>query len=123
MSHGKHVLEELRPLSQELRNLIPEVYTGLARTSKAAFGPGALDSKTKELIALAIAVVKRCDGCIAAHARGAARAGATSQEVAEAVGVTFAMEGGPATVYGPRALSAFMDFYTPRDEDTDSGVP
>ena len=45
--------------------------------------------------------------CIAAHARGASRAGATKQEVAEAIGVTFLMQGGPATVYGPRAFDAF----------------
>lgn len=122
MSHGKEVLEGLRPLTKELRDLIPDVYSGLARTSQAAFAAGALDTKNKELIALAIAVVKRCDGCIASHARGAARAGATPQEVAEAVGVTFAMEGGPASVYGPRALAAFMDFYTPRDDGTSASA-
>lgn len=64
----------------------------------------------KELIALAIAVAEECDGCIASHARGAARAGATRQEVAEAIGVTILMTGGPATVYGPRAFAAFEDF-------------
>ena len=72
--------------------------------------PGELDAKTKELIALALSVQHQCDGCIASHARGAARAGATKQEVAEALGVTFLMNGGPATVYAPRAYDAFCEF-------------
>jgi AhpD family alkylhydroperoxidase len=75
--------------------------------------PGALDTKTKELIALAIAVVEKCDGCIASHARGAAKQGATEAEVAETIGVAVLMTGGPATVYGPRAFAAFRDFANP----------
>ncbi|NCY17891.1 MAG: carboxymuconolactone decarboxylase family protein, partial [Actinobacteria bacterium] len=51
-----------------------------------------------------------CDGCIATHARGAASAGATREEVAEALGVAFLMNGGPGTVYGPRAYDAFVEF-------------
>ncbi|MBV8195077.1 MAG: carboxymuconolactone decarboxylase family protein, partial [Candidatus Dormibacteraeota bacterium] len=69
-----------------------------------------LSAKVKELIALAIAVTRECDGCIAAHARGSVRHGATVDEVAEAMGVTILMNGGPGTVYGPRALEAFMEF-------------
>ena len=71
---------------------------------------GALDTRTKELIALAIAVVTHCDGCIASHAQGAARAGATRQEAAEALGVAMLMHGGPATIYAPRAYAAFCEF-------------
>jgi AhpD family alkylhydroperoxidase len=73
---------------------------------------GALSAKMRELIALAIAVTRECDGCIAAHARGAARRGATSQEVAEALGVAILMNGGPGTVWGPRAYAAFAEFAT-----------
>jgi AhpD family alkylhydroperoxidase len=58
---------------------------------------------------LAIAVSKQCDGCIASHARGAARQGATADEVAEALGVAVLMSGGPGTVHGPRAFEAFME--------------
>jgi len=78
--------------------------------SEAATADGALSSKTKELIALAIAVTKQCDGCIASHARKAARHGATADEVAEALGVAILMSGGPGTVYAPRALAAFEEF-------------
>ncbi len=108
--YGKAVLEELRPLHRELRHAIPEVYKGFGEFHHAAFATGALDVKTKELIAFAIGVIQRCDGCIASHAEGAARAGATRQEAAEAVGVAMLMNGGPATIYGPRAYAAFCEF-------------
>lgn len=109
-SHGKAVLSELSPLTRELRHAVPDVYKGFGELHRAAFAPGALDTRTKELIALAIGVVEGCDGCIASHARAAARAGATRQEAAEAIGVTFLMNGGPATIHGPRAYAAFCEF-------------
>lgn len=108
--HGRAVLDELRPHSRELRRALPDVYRGFSDLHEAALSDGALDRKTKELIALAISVVEHCDGCIAAHAHGAARAGATPDEAAEAIGVAVLMRGGPATVYGPRAFAAFEEF-------------
>ena len=63
---------------------------------------------------MAIAVSKECDGCIAAHAHAGVRHGATPAEAAEAIGVTFLMNGGPATVYGARAFAAFGEFYDQR---------
>lgn len=110
-SHGKAVLDELAPLGRELRKAIPDVYKGFGEMHSAALAPGALTTSTKELIALAIAVIERCDGCIASHARGAVRAGATKQEAAEAIGVTYLMGGGPSTIYGPRAYAAFCEFH------------
>ncbi|MDN5796208.1 MAG: carboxymuconolactone decarboxylase family protein [Intrasporangium sp.] len=109
-SHGRAVLRDLSPLHRSLRSAIPEVYRGFAALSQAAFADGALDRRTKELIALAIGVVEGCDGCIASHAQAAARAGATRQEAAEALGVTFLMQGGPATIHGARAYDAFCEF-------------
>ncbi|MGZ4739470.1 MAG: carboxymuconolactone decarboxylase family protein [Ilumatobacteraceae bacterium] len=109
-SYGKAVLDELRPLHRELRHAIPDLYKGFSEFHHAAFAEGELDVKTKELIALAIAVVQRCDGCIASHSEGAARAGAKPQEAAEAIGVAMLMNGGPATIYGPRAYAAFCEF-------------
>ncbi len=119
MSYGHAVQDELREPSRALRRAIPEVYDGYRQMHTAAYAAGALDEKTKELIALAIAVSKECDGCIASHARGAARTGATEAEVAEALGVTIAMNGGPATVYGPRAFAAYREF-AERAERTDT---
>lgn len=78
--------------------------------SNAALTSGVLDKKFKELIALAIGVVHGCDGCIASHAQGAARAGASKAEAAEAIGVSILMNGGPATIYGARAYDAFCEF-------------
>jgi AhpD family alkylhydroperoxidase len=109
-NHGPDVLADLRLHVRELRRRIPSVYEGFAATHHAALTDGALDTKTKELMALSISVAQQCDGCIASHARGAHRAGATEQEVAEAIGVAILMAGGPATIYGPRALAAFQAF-------------
>lgn len=109
-AHGKAVQEGLAPLARDLRHAIPDVYAGFRDLHKAALTEGALPTKFKELIAFAIAVTEQCDGCIAAHASGAVRAGATRAEAAEAIGVTFLMKGGPATVYGPRAYAAFCEF-------------
>jgi len=110
-SHGKAVLDDLAPLGRELRRAIPDVYKGFQELHHAAFAPGVLDTRTKELIALAIAVMEQCDGCIASHTRAAVHAGATKQEAAEAIGVTYLMGGGPATIYGPRAYAAFCEFH------------
>ncbi len=111
MGYGKDVQHELQRPARDLRHAIPQVYEGFADLHNAALEDGALESKTKELIALAISVSQECDGCIASHARGAARRGATPEEVAEAIGVAILMNGGPATVFGPRAFAAFGEYY------------
>lgn len=108
--HYKAVNDELNPQHRALRQMIPGVYAGFGEMSKAALAPGAMETKTKELMAMAIGVVHGCDGCIASHARGAVRAGATKEEAAEAIGVAIFMNGGPATVYGARAYTAFCEF-------------
>ena len=91
MSYGKAVRDELRVPTRELRHAIPQVYAGYKELHDSALAAGALDARTKELIALAIGVSKECDGCIAAHAHAAVQHGATPQEAAEAIGVTFLM--------------------------------
>ncbi|AWN30514.1 MULTISPECIES: carboxymuconolactone decarboxylase family protein [unclassified Streptomyces] len=110
-SYGKDVRDTLQRPTRELRHAIPDVYQGYKGLNDAVLRAGALDSKTKELIALAIAVSKQCDGCIAAHAHAAVLKGATPQEAAEALGVTFLMNGGPGTIYAARAFAAFNEFY------------
>jgi AhpD family alkylhydroperoxidase len=109
-AHGAAVLKDLSPLHRQLRKSIPDVYQGFGQLHQAAFADGALPVAIKELIAVAIAVTDGCDGCIASHAQAAVRAGATRQQAAEAIGVTFLMKGGPATIYGPRAYDAFLEF-------------
>src|SRR4051812_28936223 len=117
MGHAHDVQEGLREPARALLHAIPAVYDGYRQMHAAAYAAGALDQKTKELMALAIAVSKECDGCIASHARGAVRTGATEKEVAKALGVAIAMNGGPGTVYGPRAFEAFLEFREKADAD------
>lgn len=107
MESMNNIREELRQPALDLHELIPDVMKGFAAMSTAAMRGGALSSATKELLSLVIAVTRECDGCIVAHTRGAAREGATRQQVAEALGVAIAMNGGPGTVWGPRALRAY----------------
>ena len=114
MESAREVAKGLVEPSARLRGEIPEVYEGFIATSKAAMGDGALPAKVKELIALAIGATRECDGCLSAHGRSAARAGATEAEVAEAMGVVIMMNGGPGTVWGPRALAAYREFATAR---------
>jgi len=107
MDSMEHVREELRQPLLDLHGLIPSVMKNYTALSTAAMAEGDLTGATKELLALVIAVTRECDGCIVAHARGALRAGVTRQQVGEAMGVAIAMNGGPGTVWGPRALHAY----------------
>lgn len=110
MGHFHDVASDLREPTKALRAAIPETWAGFGAMHQAAVAEGALSSKVKELMALAIAVVKQCDGCIAYHARAAAARGATEAECAEAIGIALLMDGGTASVYGPRAFDAFREF-------------
>ena len=123
MSYGATVREELRGPTRELRHAIPQVYEGYRQLHDAALAGGALSAGTKELIALAIAVSKECDGCIAAHAHAAVQKGATPQEAAEAIGVAILMNGGPGTVYGARAFAAFREFEEAHHESGGDTTP
>ncbi|MCC0021771.1 MAG: carboxymuconolactone decarboxylase family protein [Nitratireductor sp.] len=90
-----------------LRKEMPDVAPAFGSLAKAAIAPGELDSKTKELIALAIGITARCDGCLAFHAKAAKRHGATRQEIIETIQVALYMGGGPSMIYGAEALAAF----------------
>ena len=117
MKSNDEVRAELRQPALDLRAMIPDVLKGYADMARASFGEGELAAKMKELIALSIAVTRECDGCVVSHARGAAARGATRQEVAEAMGVAITMNGGPGTVWGPRALRAFDEAVAARTAD------
>ena len=109
--HEHHdTIQSLRAPTRTLRDRIPGTWQGFASLHREAVASGSLPASVKELIALAIAVADGCDGCIAYHAKAAARAGATEQEAAEALGVALLMSGGPGSVYAPRAFEAFLEF-------------
>ena len=77
---------------------------------RAATAAGALDKKTKELIALALSVAVRCDPCIGFHTQTLVKLGATRQEVDETLGVAVYMGGGPSLMYAASAIKAFDEF-------------
>ena len=110
VGHYRGVAGDLRASTRSLRTASPEVWAGFGALHEAAVADGALPAKVKELMALAVAVVKQCDGCIAYHAKAAVARGATAEECAEALGIALLMDGGTASVYGPRAWEAFHEF-------------
>jgi AhpD family alkylhydroperoxidase len=110
MGHWHEVMSGLAEPTRSLRQAIPEPWEGFAQLHRGVMKDGALSAAFKEIIALVVAVVDECDGCVAAHARAAARRGATPEQVAEALGVALLMMGGPGSVYGPMAWQAYQEF-------------
>lgn len=94
----------------KLRADIPEVTSGFSALARAATRDGALDRKTKELIALALSVAAHCDACIGFHVEALVRLGATRAEVEEALGMAIYMGGGPSLMYSADALAAWEEF-------------
>ena len=93
-----------------LREAIPGQMASFSKLGAESYRDAALTAKTKELIALAIGVTVRCDGCVSHHAKAVLDRGATREEVAEAIGVAIHMGGGPSMVYGAEALRAYDEF-------------
>ena len=110
MGHYQDELRSTHESGKQLREHIPAVYEGFSHMHHAAFEDGELSPKVKELIATAIAVADKCEGCIASHTRAAVRQGATEQEYAEMLGVVIQMTGGPGTIYAPKAWDAYQEF-------------
>lgn len=106
IAYHRHIEDRLGQMSHEL----PGAMTGFARLHKKAMEDGALSCKTKELMALAISVAVRCEGCIAYHTHDAVAAGASRQEMLEAIAVAILMGGGPAAMYAAQALDAMEQF-------------
>lgn len=95
---------------KELRGGAPEVMKGFSAVARAALEPKALDTKTKELIALGISVATRCAPCIAYHAEAAVKLGATREEVMETMGMAIYMGAGPSVMYAAQAVEAYDQF-------------
>lgn len=93
-----------------LRQGAPDTMKAFASLSAAATSSNSIDTKTKELMALAIGIAVHCDGCVAYHTKMAHQYGATREEVAETVALAIYMGGGPAAVYGADALRAYDQF-------------
>ncbi len=93
-----------------LRSDIPDVMKGFGDLARAATRSGALDQKTKELIAIALGVAAHCDACIGFHVQTLVRLGATKAELEEALGMAVYMGGGPSLMYSANAVAAFEEF-------------
>jgi len=91
----------------EIGKVSPDLVRGYRTISEAGDKTAKLDPKTRELIALAVAVTVRCDGCITTHTTAAIKHGATKEEVVEALGVAITVNAGAALVYSARTLDAF----------------
>ena len=88
----------------------PKIMSAFSSLHRAGTEAGALDAKTKELVALAIAVAARCDGCIAFHTSDAINAGASQAEITDVLSVAVMMGGGPSVVYATHAMEAMAQF-------------
>lgn len=110
---AKNYPEITKDISSEIKTLredIPDVMRGFYEMAKAATKDGALDKKTKELIALAIGVSTRCDGCIGFHTEALVKLGVTKAEIEETLGMAVYMGGGPSLMYAADALRAYEQF-------------
>jgi len=102
----KDINTQLAKLSKEM----PEVMAGFSAMSRAATQNGALDKKTKELIAMALAVANHCPGCIGFHSQTLVKLHTTRAELIETLGMAIYMGGGPSLMYAAEALEAFEEF-------------
>lgn len=93
-----------------MRQGSPDTMKAFASLSMAATASNAIDTKTKELMALAIGIAVHCEGCVAYHIKMAHQHGATRQEVLETIALAVYMGGGPAAVYGGDAVRAYDQF-------------
>ena len=110
MKHYPDIISSISANLKTLRGDMGPTMQGFSSMAQAATKPGALDKKTKELIALAIGVATHCDGCIGFHMEALVKLGATRAEVEEALGMAVYMGGGPALMYAADAIGAYDQF-------------
>jgi AhpD family alkylhydroperoxidase len=99
--------KQLAAATTDIARTSPDIMRGYRTLSEAGSKTGKIDAKTRELIALAVAVTLRCDGCITVHTDAAAKHGATKEELIEALGVAISVNAGAALVYSARTMDAF----------------
>jgi AhpD family alkylhydroperoxidase len=102
----KALIGNMNVATRTLRQAAPDSMKSFSEMARAAHGGTALDGATKELIALAISVSTRCAPCIAYHAEGALKRGASREAIAETLGVAVYMGAGPSVMYAAEALEA-----------------
>ncbi len=106
----KEITDTVNASLAKLRKDIPDVTTAFGQLASSASKEGALDKKTKELIAISIGIAVRCDACIGFHAKALVKLGVSREEFTEALGMAVYMGGGPSLMYAADALRAFEEF-------------
>ncbi|KTD61931.1 carboxymuconolactone decarboxylase family protein [Legionella spiritensis] len=94
----------------KMRKEMPDVMAGFSSLAQAATKDGVLDKKTKELVAIALAVAGHCPGCIGFHSQTLVKLQTTREELMETLGMAIYMGGGPSLMYAAEALEAFDEF-------------
>jgi AhpD family alkylhydroperoxidase len=117
------ITTELNATLREMRGGVPDVMKAFSSIAQAALQTNALDTKTKELIALAIGVAMRCDDCIAFHAKAAVQQGASRDEIFETLGMAIYMGAGPSVMYAAHALDAYEQFTEMRSQKSAQNCP
>ncbi len=108
---AKSVFDFIGTLSKESS----KVASAFMKLHHAGLEDGALSSKQKELMSLAISIAIRCEGCIACHVQGSIQQGATQDEIFETIGVAVVMGGGPSITYGEKAYKAMCEMMVPSE--------
>ena len=113
LPHYKDLTRAVSTRMARLRESQPELMTAFAQLAAAGTREGALDKKTRELVALGIAVACRCDDCIGFHVKALTGLGVTRAEIEEVLGTAVYMGGGPSMMYATHALMALEEFSPP----------
>ena len=106
MIEWKETIQDITVRLKELSTRTPDTLRGFGLIAGAGANTNHLDAKTRELIALAVAVTTRCDGCIAFHSAEAVKLGVSDAEIAEALGVAINLNAGAAITYSTHVLDA-----------------
>ncbi|MCD2175541.1 carboxymuconolactone decarboxylase family protein [Rhizobium sp. C4] len=104
------LIKDISANSRKIRKAIPDTMAGFSQLAREASKDGALSAKTKEMIAVAIAIATRCDGCIGYHVEALVKLGCTFEEFNEVLGMTIYLGGGPSLMYAADAVAAFEQF-------------
>ncbi|TAL65119.1 MAG: carboxymuconolactone decarboxylase family protein [Legionella sp.] len=105
-----NVTKDINTQLAKMRKEMPDVMAGFSALAQAATKDGALNKKTKELIAMALAVANHCPGCIGFHSQALIKLDTSREELLETLGMAVYMGGGPSLMYAAEALEAFEEF-------------
>lgn len=105
---------DMRAKIREMNKLIPDAANGFGVLSKAVKDNGVLEMKTKEMLAIAIAISDHCDPCIGFHIEALKKYGGTREELADVLAMNIQMGGGPALMYAAKALEAWDQLAAPK---------